>query len=235
MRLCRSLLFTIFLFVWTPLCGIIIAGTWVLPYRFRYATASWYARQVLRFLKLTCGLTYEVEGLEHLPPGAHVTMWKHSSSWETMAMMVLLPPTVWVLKRELMWLPFVGWGLAALKPIAIDRSASRSSINQVIDQGKARLDEGLWVLIFPEGTRTAPGETRRYGLSGAMLAVATGSKIVPVAHNAGDYWPRRGLLKKPGVIRLVVGPCIDPVPDDARATNDKVQAWIDAKVAELRN
>jgi len=234
MRLLRSLLFTTFLFVWTPLCGIVIAGTVLLPYRYRYATASWYARQVLRCLRLTCGLRYQVEGRDRVPPGNHITLWKHSSSWETLAMMVLLPPTVWVLKRELMWLPFVGWGLAALRPIAIDRGASRSAITQVVDQGKARLAEGLWVLIFPEGTRTAPGETRRYGLSGAMLAVETGAKIIPVAHDAGDYWPRRGLLKKPGVIRVVFGPPIEPVPGDARATNEKVQAWIDSTVAALR-
>lgn len=234
MRLLGSLLFTTFLFVWTPFCGIVIAATSVLPYRYRYAVASWWARWVLRMLRLCCGLSYRVEGREHVPAGNHITLWKHSSSWETIAMMVLLPPTSWVLKRELMWLPFVGWGLAALRPIAINRGAGRSAITQVIEQGKARLAEGLWVLIFPEGTRTAAGETRRFGLSGAMLAVATGAKIVPVAHDAGDYWPRRGLLKRPGVIRLVFGPPIDPVPGDARATNDKVQAWIDSTVAALR-
>lgn len=235
MRQLRSLLFTVFLFVFTPACGIAVAATWVLPYRYRYATARWYAQQVLRVLHLLCGLTYRVEGLERIPPGNHIALWKHSSAWETIAMMVTLPPAVWVLKRELMWLPGVGWGLAALRPIAINRAGGHSAINQVIEQGKARLAEGLWVVIFPEGTRTAPGEVRRYGMSGAMLAVETASTIIPVAHDAGDYWPRRGLLKRPGVIRLEFGPPIEPVAGDARATNDKVQAWIESTVQRLRS
>jgi 1-acyl-sn-glycerol-3-phosphate acyltransferase len=234
MQYLRSLLFTIFLFAFTPLCGIVIAISWVLPYRYRYGLASWYATQVLWMLKVLCGLRYEVRGLENLPPGNHITFWKHSSAWETISMMVLLPPAAWVLKRELMWLPGVGWGLAALRPIAINREAGRAAIAQVVDQGKARLKEGLWVVIFPEGTRTGPGESRRYGVSGAMLAIEANAKIVPVAHDAGDYWPRRGLLKKPGVVQLEIGPPIDPVPGDPRATNEKVQAWIDATVARLR-
>jgi 1-acyl-sn-glycerol-3-phosphate acyltransferase len=234
MQLLRSFLFTVFLFAFTPLCGIAVAATVVLPYRYRYYTASWYAKQVLRVLKLLCGLSFEARGLENLPPGNHVTFWKHSSAWETISMMVLLPPAAWVLKRELMWMPGVGWGLAALRPIAINRDAGRAAIAQVVDQGKARLKEGLWVVIFPEGTRTGPGESRRYGVSGAMLAIEAQSKIVPVAHDAGDYWPRRGLLKKPGVIQLEIGPPIDPVPGDPRATNEKVQAWIDSTVARLR-
>lgn len=235
MQWVRSFLFTFFLFVWTPFCGIPVAISGLFPYRYRHKVTRFYAKGALRVLALTCGLRYEAQGLESIPPGNHVSMWKHSSSWETISMMVLLPPAAWVLKRELMWLPFVGWGLAALRPIAINRSAGRSAINQVIDQGKARLAEGLWVHIFPEGTRTAPGESRKFGLSGAMLAVATNSKIVPVAHDAGDYWPRRGLLKKPGVIRVVFGPAIDPVPGDARATNELVQAWIDTTVQRLRS
>lgn len=234
MQYLRSLLFTVFLFCFTPLCGIMIAASSVLPYRYRYYLASWYAKQVLWVLRVLCGLSYRAEGLENLPPGNHITLWKHSSAWETISMMVLLPPAAWVLKRELMWLPGVGWGLAALRPIAINRGGGRLAIGQVVEQGKARLAQGLWVVIFPEGTRTAPGESRRYGASGAMLAVESNTKIVPVAHDAGDYWPRRGLLKRPGVIQLVIGPPIDPVPGDPRATNDKVQAWIDATVAALR-
>ena len=133
-----------------------------------------------------------------------------------------------------MWIPLLGWGLAAMKPIAINRGGGASAINQVVEQGLARLDSGLWVVIFPEGTRMAAGETRRYGTSGAMLAIEANKKIVPVAHNAGDYWPRRGLLKKRGNIRVVFGAPIEPVRSDPRATNEKVQAWIEAKVAELR-
>jgi 1-acyl-sn-glycerol-3-phosphate acyltransferase len=234
MQYFRSLIFTCFLFVFTPLCGVVVAMTAVLPYRMRYATTSHYAVAVLWILKATCGLNYTVEGLDKIPPGNYVTMWKHSSSWETIAMMALLPPSAWVLKRELMWVPLLGWGLAALRPIAINRSGGATAINQVVEQGRVRLDNGLWVVVFPEGTRMAVGETRRYGTSGALLAIEAKKKIVPVAHNAGDFWPRRGLLKKPGTIRVVFGQPIEPTDGDPRATNETVQAWIEAKVAELR-
>lgn len=234
MQYLRSLVFTTFLFIFTPLCGLVIAITGVLPYRFRYATANCYAKSVLWFLRVSCGLSYSVEGWDKVPPGNYITMWKHSSAWETIAMMALLPQAAWVLKRELMWLPLLGWGLAALRPIAIDRSGGQSAINQVIAQGRDRLARGLWVVIFPEGTRMAPGQTRRYGTSGALLALETRTPIIPVAHNAGDFWPKRGLLKKPGVVRLVFGPPIDPVPGDVRATGETVQTWIESTVAALR-
>ena len=113
-------------------------------------------------------------------------------------MMVVIPRQVWVLKRELLWMPVVGLALRQMHAIAIDRRAGHSAVSQVIEQGKDRLAEGNWVVIFPEGTRMPAGETRRYGVSGALLASETGRLIVPVAHNAGFYWPRRGVRKKPG-------------------------------------
>jgi 1-acyl-sn-glycerol-3-phosphate acyltransferase len=234
MQMIGSLIFTTFLFIFTPLFAIPVALSRVLPYPMRSAVVHGYGATVLWVLKITCGLTFSVEGREQVPPGNFVTMWKHSSSWETIAMMVLLPPAAWVVKRELMWLPLVGWGISGLRPIAINRNAGHAAVNQVVEQGLARLAEGLWVVIFPEGTRMAPGETRRYGTSGALLAIRGKTKIIPVAHNAGDFWPRRGLIKKRGNIRLVFGPPIEPIADDARATGDRVQAWIEAKVAELR-
>ena len=129
-------------------------------------------------------------------------MWKHTSTWETMAQMVVFPPQAWVLKREILWIPLVGWATWLLKCIAIDRGAGHRAVNQVLDQGRDRLAAGIWVLIFPEGTRMAPGETRKYGMSGSLLASQAGVKLVPVAHNAGDLWPRRGLVKKPGLVRV---------------------------------
>ena len=234
MQYFRSLIFTSFLFVFTPLCGVVVAMTAVLPYRLRYATTRHYANAVMWVLKLTCGLTYTVEGLDKVPQGNYVALWKHSSAWETIAMMALLPPSAWVLKRELMWIPLLGWGLAALKPIAINRSAGHSAINQVVEQGLVRLNKGLWVVIFPEGTRMAAGETRRYGTSGALLAIEAQKQIVAVAHDAGDYWPRRGLLKKRGNIRVVFSAPMNPVGADPRATNDQVQDWIETTVARLR-
>jgi 1-acyl-sn-glycerol-3-phosphate acyltransferase len=228
-----SLLFTGFLFAVTFVYGLVIACASVLPYRYRSALARQWARLTLGALKWLCGLDYVVEGREHIPAGAHISMWRHSSAWETIAQAVVFPPQAWVLKREILWIPLIGWGTKAMRPIAIDRSAHTAAVNQVVAQGRERLAQGLWILIFPEGTRVGVGERRRYGISGALLARETGRMIVPVAHDAGRYWARRGLLKKRGTIRVIVGPAIDPAGRDARVINEEVKAWIDARVAEL--
>jgi 1-acyl-sn-glycerol-3-phosphate acyltransferase len=140
---------------------------------------------------------------------------------------------VWVLKRELLWIPVVGIAVQQMHAIAIDRKAGHSAVSQVIEQGKDRLAEGDWVMIFPEGTRMPAGETRRYGVSGTLLAAAAGALIVPVAHNAGYYWPRRGLLKKPGTVRVVIGEPFSAAGRDARALNEEMQRWVEARVKEL--
>ncbi len=233
LQLVGSLLFTAFLFLWTFLYATVLAGVGLLlPFPRRFAMARGYAVSVLRVLKWLCGLDCRVEGAP-LPAGCHVVFWKHSSSWETIAMIALLPRQVWVLKRELLWIPAVGQALRLLHAIAIDRNAGRSAVAQVIEQGKQRLDEGDWVMIFPEGTRMAPGETRRYGVSGTLLASEAGKLIVPVAHNAGFYWPRRGLLKKPGTVRVVIGAPVVPGGREVREINDEIQAWIEATVRTL--
>ena len=183
-------------------------------------------------LKVLCGLRFTIEGAENIVPGAHISMWKHSSAWETIAQAGIFPAQSWVLKRELMWIPLVGWALRCLKPIAINRKAGASAVNQVVEQGTQRLAEGLWVLVFPEGTRVAVGERRKYGVSGALLASRAGCKIIPVAHNAGYFWPRRGWVKKPGTIRVAIGPPIDAAGRDPRELNDEVRAWIEAKIAD---
>jgi 1-acyl-sn-glycerol-3-phosphate acyltransferase len=134
----------------------------------------------------------------------------------------------------LLWAPFLGWAVAAIRPIAINRGAGQQAVAQVLTKGKARLAEGHWVMVFPEGTRMAPGETRRYGLSGVLLAQAAGRLLVPVAHDAGDYWPRRGLRKRPGTVTFRVGPPVDPAGRNPRQVNEEIQAWVEAQVAELR-
>jgi 1-acyl-sn-glycerol-3-phosphate acyltransferase len=204
-----------------------------LPGKSLYAVARSWSRSQLWVLKVVCGLTHTVEGAEHIVPGAHVSMWKHSSAWETIAQAEIFPPQSWVLKRELMWIPLVGWALHFLRPIAINRKAGTAAVNQVVEQGRQRLAEGFWILVFPEGTRVAAGETRKYGVSGALLASKVGCKIVPVAHNAGDFWPRRGWLKRPGTIRVAIGPPIDAAGRDPRALNDEVRAWIERKLAVM--
>ena len=229
-----SAFFTLFLFAWTFLYAIpFTLACLFLPFPRRFLLVRVYASVVLWVLRWSCGLTHQVEGAP-LPPGCHVALWKHSSSWETMAMMVIFPRQVWVLKRELLWIPVVGWGLKLMHAIAIDRKAGHSAVSQVVEQGKARIAEGDWVMVFPEGTRMAAGETRRYGVSGALLAAATDTLIVPVAHDAGYYWPRRGLMKKPGTIRLVIGPAVAPGGREVRAVNEQVQNWIETTVRGLR-
>jgi 1-acyl-sn-glycerol-3-phosphate acyltransferase len=177
-----------------------------------------------------CGIRYTVEGRENLPPGNHVIFMKHSSTWETFGIMILFPPLVWVMKREILWIPFVGWGCLLASCIAIDRKAGASAVNQVLAQGKDRMARGAWILVFPEGTRMAAGETRRYGSSGTLLAAQENRKIVPVAHNAGYFWPRRGVLKKRGTIRVIIGPPIEAAGRDAREVNNEAQAWIESHV-----
>jgi 1-acyl-sn-glycerol-3-phosphate acyltransferase len=224
-----SLVFTTFFLLWTFFYGIffVIAGL-VLPFRGRFALATVWARVILRVLRWTCRLDYQVEGRENLPAGNHIALIKHSSSWETVAQTVLVPPQVWVLKRELTWIPFVGWGMLQLRAIAVDRRGGPGIVRDVVEQGKARLAEGEWVVFFPEGTRMPPGETRKYGVSGAVLAAEADRLIVPIAHDAGYYWPRRGLLKKPGTIRVVIGPPIATAGRHPRDVNAEAQAWIEA-------
>jgi 1-acyl-sn-glycerol-3-phosphate acyltransferase len=228
-----SLFFTAFLFVWTFLYAIpFVIICLFLPFPRRFALARAYGASVLWVLKWSCGLDHRIEGAP-LPAGCHIALWKHSSSWETMAMMVVFPRQVWVLKRELLWIPVVGLAVRQMHAIAIDRRAGGSAVAQVVEQGKERLAEGDWVMIFPEGTRMAAGETRRYGLSGTLLASEAGRLIVPVAHNAGFYWPRRGLLKRPGTVRVVIGAPVLTTGREVRAINEEVQAWVEATVREL--
>src|ERR1022692_5022836 len=187
------------------LFGLIMGLGFWLPYRAQFAIARTWSRMTIRVLSLLCNLGYTVEGRENIPAGNHIIMCNHTSAWETMAHFLLFPAQVWVLKRELLWIPFVGWGLKLLKPIAIDRGAGHRAVNQVIEQGRQRLADGLWVIIFPEGTRVRHGQQRKYGVSGALLATASGKMVVPLAHDAGTFWTRRSVLKKPGTIHVVIG------------------------------
>lgn len=224
-----SVVFTAFFLLWTFFYGIFFFFACLfLRSRQRFLLARVWARVILAVLRWTCRLDYRLEGAERLPSGNHVVLMKHSSSWETVAQAVLLPPQVWVLKRELTWIPFVGWGIRQLRAIAVNRSGGPAAVREVLEQGKGRLAEGDWIIFFPEGTRMPPGETRKYGVSGAMLAAANDRLIVPVAHDSGYYWPRRGLIKRAGVIRVVIGPPITAANRNPREVNAEAQAWIEA-------
>jgi 1-acyl-sn-glycerol-3-phosphate acyltransferase len=206
---------------------------WPLPFKWRYAVVSRWAITNLWLLKIICNLRYEVEGLEHIPNEPSIVLCKHQSAWETLALQAIFPPQVWVLKRELLWIPFFGWGLASLNPIAIDRKAGRKALQQVIDQGKDRLHSGAWVVVFPEGTRVAPGKMKKFGIGGARLAVETGYPVVPVAHNAGTNWPKDGFIKHPGVIRLKIGAKIPTTDITAAELNKTVFTWMQAEMTAL--
>jgi 1-acyl-sn-glycerol-3-phosphate acyltransferase len=229
-----SIAFTFYLFVSVPIYGVLVLPTLLLPRRLTYGAAVGWVKSVLFMLRWLCDLDYVVEGEEHLPARSSVVLMKHSSAWETLAQLCIFPRQTWVLKRELTWVPVFGWVLLALRPIAIDRRGGGAAVQQVLEQGRRRLAEGLWVLIFPEGTRVPAGQTRRYGMSGALLAREAGLPIVPVAHNAGDFWPRRSWLKRPGMIRVVVGPPIPTAGVDPRLLNERTQRWIEDTVARLR-
>lgn len=212
----------------------IVTLGWFMPLRWGGGISRSWARVNLAALESICGLGYRVTGIENLPLGAYIVLSKHQSAWETIALRALLPPEhVWVLKRELIWVPFFGWALAALKPIAIDRKSGRHAIRQLLKQGIAALNGGRPVVIFPEGTRVAPGTRKKYGIGGAMLAEKSGAPVIPIAHNAGVFWRRRDIDKYPGTIDLVVGLPIHTVGHSVSAINASVEDWIETTVASL--
>jgi 1-acyl-sn-glycerol-3-phosphate acyltransferase len=231
--LIRSLIFTAFMMVSALIFGGFMALCFWLPYSSQFAIARTWARLVFWALEKICGLKWSVEGRENIPAGNHIVMSNHTSAWETVAQFLIFPPQVWVLKRELMWIPFIGWGLKLLRSISINRGDGHRAVNQVIEQGKARLADGLWIIIFPEGTRVIAGDKRKYGASGAMLAIAAHKFIVPLSHNAGDFWVRRGILKKRGTVRVIIGEPIDATGKDPRRLNEQVRESIDAGLARI--
>ena len=199
--------------------------------RFRYAQS--FARFNLWLLKHVCRLHYEIEGLDDLPDEGAVVLCKHQSTWETLMLQIELPPVRWVLKRELLKIPFFGWGLAIQQPIAIDRSSGRKAVTQLIEQGRVLLDNKYWVIVFPEGTRAKPGTENKYKLGGSILAVETGHPVVPIAHNAGEYWPRHSFLKWPGCIKVCIGAAIDTKGKKATEVNAEAHDWIEGKMKEI--
>ncbi len=202
------------------------------PRRNRFL-ALW-ARFNLWWLGVTCGLRYEVDGLEHLPTeGAAILLSKHQSAWETIAFQVIFPAQTWVLKRELLKIPIFGWGLAIASAVAIDRKAGKRALREVVEQGTDRLQRGLWVVVFPEGTRMAPGEHGTYNIGGAMLASKSGYPVVPVAHNAGEFWRRNSMLKHPGTVHVSIGPLVSTEGRKPGEINAEVEAWIEGRMLQI--
>ncbi|CCE22405.1 lysophospholipid acyltransferase family protein [Methylotuvimicrobium alcaliphilum] len=218
----------------TLLFGPIILACVVLPFSIRYKVAGIWINLLLWMVEKSCGIRYEVEGLDHIQGiDAAVVLSKHQSAWETVALRKILPPQTAVLKESLLWLPIWGWALATLKPIAIDRNNQREALKILIDKGTKCLKEGLWVVVFPEGTRAAPGEKKKFNAGGAILAQKSGYPVIPVAHNAGEYWPRYSFLKYPGVVQVRIGPPIEIQNRKAGDINAEAEAWIEQAMTEI--
>lgn len=207
---------------------------WSLPFSMRNKIAELWAKFVILSVRLCCGITHEVEGLEHIKNlKSAVVLSKHQSAWETIAYKTILPPQTSLLKRSLLWFPIWGWGLATLRPIAIERNNQREALRILVEKGKQCLDDGIWVITYPEGTRTAPGTQKPFSAGGAMLAQKTGYPVIPIAHNAGTLWPRYSFFKYPGIIKVKIGPVIDTNGKKAKEINAEAEAWINKAMLDL--
>jgi 1-acyl-sn-glycerol-3-phosphate acyltransferase len=229
----RSCLFAAAQILITPPYSIVTLCTFPLPPLLRYRIIRGWARMMLVLLEHICGIRYRVFGAEHIPSRPCVVLSKHQSAWETIAFQAIFPPQVQVIKRELLWIPFFGWGLAMMSPIAIDRASGVRALKQMIEQGKDRLDSGFCVIVFPEGTRMPPGARGKYRSGGAAIAVHAGAPVVPVAHNAGECWRRHAFLKYPGMITVSIGRAIDSGGRKAEVLTRQAEDWIESEMPRL--
>jgi 1-acyl-sn-glycerol-3-phosphate acyltransferase len=230
--LLRSTVFFLTALCITPPYALLAWLVWPLPARMRYRIVTSWSHLIVALARSICGIDYRIQG-EVPSGGPYIVMAKHQSAWETLFLQKLFPPQVMVLKHWLVWLPFFGWGLATLSPITIDRSARTRALRSLLDQGRRRLDQGFWIIVFPEGTRVQPGECGHYHAGGAWLACKTGVAVVPVAHNAGQLWPKNGFLKYPGTITVSIGAPIHPQAADTEALIGEVRAWIESEMTRI--
>ena len=231
----RSLAFFVLFITNTLLFASIgfIVG-WFLPGNKKFIIDTYWSRSTLWLLAVVCDLKHRVEGMENLTNQACIIASNHQSTWETIALASLIKrPKVWVLKRELLFIPIFGWVMIHFKPIAINRKSGRQAVKQVIQDGTQRLKEGYSVIIFPEGTRVALNETKRFGIGAAMLAERSGYPLLPIAHNAGLFWKRRGIIKYPGIIDVKIGPMIETKGLKVGDINQTLEAWIDTNRKSL--
>src|SRR5579863_8634989 len=229
----RSLAFNLVFWLSVLIYGPLVALSFPVPPLPRYRFIRYWARFNLWWLKVTCGLAHKVEGKP--PEVPVVALVKHQSAWETLAMQLILPFPVFVVKRELLWIPFFGWALAQTEPIAINRGSAQQALRQFLRLGEKRLREDRLVLIFPEGTRMPPGQQGRFKMGGALLAARTGTSVLLVAHNAGQFWPKRGFIKRPGVIRVVIGPFIESRGKTPQEINREAENWMQRTGLQLES
>jgi 1-acyl-sn-glycerol-3-phosphate acyltransferase len=234
MNVLRSIIFYIGYFGAMLLIGVFcLPIAPFLPLSGRYRLLNLYNHFLMVWFRLACGVRYEIEGRENLPEGPCVIQANHQCEWETVFLQVMKPPVCTVLKQELLRFPIFGWALRLLHPIALDRSRPARAMKQVLTQGVVRLQSGLSVLIFPEGTRVEPGVRKRYNKSGSVIACRAGVPVLPVAHNAGERWPGRHWVKRPGVLRVRIGA---PITTDGKTSdnvNAEVEAWIETQLQEI--
>lgn len=229
----RSALFMLLASLLTIPFGVLVSLATLLPMPMRYRVIAVWRGGFMALCRYVLGIHYRVIGRENIPVEPAIVMAKHQSAWETVGLQDIFPPLVFVMKRELLRIPFFGWGLAALKMISIDRAAAKDALKQIFEQGGQRLAAGYWIVIFPEGTRVAPGETCRYKPGGAHLATRTGAKVVPVAHDAGELWRKGAFRISSGLITVSIGPPIDPTGKSAVKINALASAWIEGEMRRI--
>ncbi|MDP9108020.1 MAG: 1-acyl-sn-glycerol-3-phosphate acyltransferase [Pseudomonadota bacterium] len=227
----RSLIFFVVMTVitvpWACICFIALP----LPYTKRYYITSRWNVFMVWLAKVLCGIDYQVRGMENLPDTPAILLCKHQSAWETIFLLCEMPrPLIFVLKKELLYLPFFGWALGLLRMIPIDRSSGRDAFAQVVVHGRKRLADGQWVIMFPEGTRTAVGGQGKYKGGGARLAVETNTVVVPIACNSGECWPKNSFIKKPGMITVSIGKPISPAGKNPTELMQEVENWIESEM-----
>jgi 1-acyl-sn-glycerol-3-phosphate acyltransferase len=222
------------IFFTATIIGILLITGMLTTFKFRWKIGHAWCAIISWITKVSCGLTFEVEGMENIDPNQPVVfLSNHQSAWETLALRYILPPHSVVIKKELLYFPIWGWSLLTLKSIVIDRKNQRASLRALLEQGTRYLNEGLSVLIFPEGTRTAPKELKSFSIGGAMLAQKSGYPVIPVAHNAGDFWPRYSFFKYPGVIKVKIGPMIETKERKAAEINSEAESWVAQALKEM--
>jgi 1-acyl-sn-glycerol-3-phosphate acyltransferase len=227
----RSLVFAVLIVIATVVWAIGCFGFLLLPYRQRYWMIIRWNVFISYAAKYVCGFRWQIKGFENLPDAPVILLSKHQSAWETIFYCWVMPrPLIFVFKKSLLYIPFFGWGLAMLRMIAIDRSRGREAMAQVIETGKRRLNDGQWVIMFPEGTRTPVGSQGKYKNGGAILAIGTDTPVVPIAVNSGDCWPRNAFIKKPGTIIVSIGEPISPQGLTASQLMEKVEHWIESEM-----
>ena len=233
MNLLRSVIFAVLQTVLTIFFSVIALFSFPFSAHVRYQLITGYNHMVIWLARWVLGIKYVILGAENLPTQPSIILAKHQSAWETVAFLCLFPPISPVIKQELLKVPFFGWAFRMLSPIAIDRGAGREALKQIVSQGKQKLAQGFWVLVFPEGTRVAPGEKGRYGIGGGWLAADSGAPIVPVAHNAGEVWPKNAFIKRPGTVTVSIGPAIETAGKSAADLTREVEAWIEGEMTRL--